>query len=527
MAKQRFSGPINAARWPLLAALQGRTVIQPTYDPGAGRARRDADEIIDRTIPQIVYCENVMPTVEGIMSVGFEQVVDNVTGPDANTFDQVFVLRDAAENQYCYSPAGGQNWIALPPAPFEPLEWVQHEFVSLPPDGTAVSRAYCNGRTFVCYAGIGLFEYNGVTFDQVTLTLPVGVTDADILCVGASNNYLLISDGLTIYWSSLVDPTDFVASTSTGAGSIIPQDVKGLVIAICGTGGGFITYTTNNAVAAQYTNNIRAPFAFREIAGAGGISKNEHVTQEANSGAQYAWTTAGLQKITLQNAESIEAGVSDFIRGRKWNRWDSTTKTLILEEIGVASLVELKVKITLTVNRYLCVSYGNTQDEGRDLFKYCLVYDTLLKRWGNLKVEHVDVFTFNAANSKWEIAVVDRRGTVHAVVKRYTKLATEAGVLILGRYQLTRQNLITHQLTTVDGTYLNAGEGFGSSFAAYIANSLDGNTLEAGEEMTLASDEGGTATYDLRITGVNFNLILTGTFALSMVVLETVNDGDI
>ena len=548
MPHYRFSGSLKAARWPLIAALEGRTVIQGQLDYGRNLPRfyNGSDESADLNVPQVIYMENVLPTAEGFMSVQLLEIVGGVSG--AVEFDQAFMLRDAVENNVLFSPAGGLNYIFDPTA----ATWTSTDPIAA--TTALVTRAYVNGRTFVSYAGDDIYEYDGVNFLPVTITYPPGVVAADIMGVGASNNYLIIFTDITVYWSSLVDPTDFTPSNTTGAGYATPQDVKGQIISVQGVAGGYIIWTLKNAVAAQYTNNVRAPFAFKEIAGAGGIIAPERATQDTQSGAQYAWTTNGLQKVTLQGSEFVSAEVNDFIAGRKYSIWQAG----IIDE-GDTPLSEFYTKIALISNRWLCLSWGTEIPNVLPQFDWCLVYDLALKRWGNIKIQHTDVFTFGFAvaftgealtfddlgtatfddlgtktfadlvavsfdaidpTSKMVFAFLKADGSIHLTLMTYNKTSdAENGVLILGKHQISHADFIQHQLTTVEGAY-------GDSFTAKIAVSQDGMNMEPAEDMYLAASTGRSRTYDKRISGNNFILVFEGTFALSAYVSEVVPDGD-
>lgn len=552
MAKYRFGGVLKAARWPLLAALQGRTIITPMLDVGRGLPRffHGTDESADLQVPQIMYCENVVPTIEGVQSVGYLPLV--AEDDTLAWFDQAFILRDADENNYIFAPSNGANYILDPVA----LEWTSYNPVVLPA-ATRVTRSYVNGRTFVCYAGVNIYEWDpaGPDFLPVTITLPAGVVLADVQGIGSSNNYNILFTDIAVYWSSLVDPLDFTASVTTGAGSAIPQDVKGQIISIQGVAGGFIIWTVKNAVAAQYTNNVRAPFAFKEISGVGGILVPEQATQDTVSGIQYAWTTNGLQKVTLQGSEFISVEVNDFLAGRRYNYVDDTTKTIISVD---STTDEFYVKVSLVSNRFLCISWTDTIFPVllQKVYTFCLMYDLGLKRWGQFKIVHTDVFDFEVSTedggaltfddlltqtfddlgtktfndlidisvvgttptSKRTLAFLGYYGSVHIALMDYQKDLNHEGVVVFGRHQMSHPQIMQHQLTTVEGKY--------ATFNALIQASQDGYSFGTFVPMTPQYSADGVATYDHRVTGVNFNLAFTGTFALSSYVTEVTQDGD-
>ena len=110
MAVQRFKVALNNARFPLLSTKAQQAVFVPGLDsaPRTPRIFMGADESIDHNLAQVIYSENVMPSSEGIRSVGYSQLIAPTVNGD---FDSIFALRDAAENTVLYSPAGGQNYV--------------------------------------------------------------------------------------------------------------------------------------------------------------------------------------------------------------------------------------------------------------------------------------------------------------------------------------------------------------------------------------------------------------------------------
>lgn len=548
MAKQRFKGALNAASFPMVSILQSRTVVQAGLDINANPPKPGTvAEDYDYGVPQLLYCENVVPTGEGLQSIGYSKVIEALAGVTA--FDQAITLRDADENNFILSPAGGLNYIYTANAgvweSINPLTGAE---------GKLVTRAYVNGRTLVCYEGLGIYEYDAVagTFDKQTVQ---GLTDAEIRGIGGSSNYLLVFTELTVHWSSLVDPLDLVPSLQTGAGFAIPQDVKGRITAVLGIAGGFIVYTTKNAVAAVYTNNTRAPFTFKEVSNAGGILSYEQVTSEQNSGPHYAWTTGGLQKITIQGSEQVNAEVSDFLAGKMWEYWDYPAKRL---EQVYSDSAEFPVKMAFISSRWLVISYNTGVGSG--VYNYALIYDISLKRWGKLKIDHVDCFYYPYPNlfgdltyddlnntsyeqldntsyddlstgvasdppSKLCVGFLKADGEIQILQMDYNKIEQQLGVVIFGKFQLRRANLMTIQQVDIEGAYQDTFTQQ-PDFQIFAAASMGGYKPDTIVPMVLLRAGSKLAKYAKRLTGINVSLILLGTFALSAYVLEVTEDGD-
>jgi hypothetical protein len=544
MAKQRFSGAINAASFPFLSALQQRTVVQPQLDnavrSGGATGFYGTIESADWGLPQLLYCENVLPTAEGYTTVGFQRMIEGL--PDVDGFDQVITLRDEDENNFLFAPAGGLNYIFTGNSG----EWISTDPIDAA--GKAVSRAYVNGRTFVCYEGLGIFEYD-TTAETFLPVVIVGLLPADIRGIGASNNYLIAYSKITVHWSSLIDPLDFVPSLATGAGFAVPQDVKAEINAVVGTAGGFMIYTAKNAVAAVYTQNARAPFTFKEIANAGGLETYEQVTSDQNSGPQYAWTTGGMQKITTQGSEAFSAELNDFLAGRVWEYWDSANKKLVQVK---SPDVEFTVKVAYVASRYLVISYSTTLD---GIYQYALIYDTALKRWGKVKIDHVDCFSYPYPNvfgdltyddlsavpydqliytsyddlsigvqslqpSKRSLAFLGANGSVDLLVADYNKV-DQAGVMIFGKFQMLRARLATIQQLDLEAIYAPNSPVTVTAIAAW-----DGKDLAVAKPMQLLLDGPESKRYAKRVTGQNISFAMEGAFSMTTYILEMTNDGD-
>lgn len=527
MSFDTFTAVLNAADFPFISDFFQRSIIIPGIDqpPRIPRSLVGDQSNQNTELAQQYYCQNVMPSNEGLMSVGYEQIVPANLG--STDFDQIFTLRDVDENNFLLSPAAGKNYIYTANSgawqsvsPFS--GWT----------GTLVSRAYVNGRTFVCYEKNSIREYNKTanTFNALLFATPPGIAITDISIIGASNNYLLWASNITVGWSSLIDPTDLVPNINTGAGSAIPQDVKGPIRAIVPISGGFIIYTTKNAVAGFYTNNSRAPFSFREVPNAGGIQSPEQVSQESTD-THYVYTTNGLQKIKINAAEVLDSGAADFLSGRIFESFDLTTLTLTLERLSV----DLKIKITYISGRFLIISYGKPSIP--QIYTHAIVFDTSLKRWGKLRVDHVDAFPYPYPNlvgfvtdtpPKRSVAFLQIDGTVKLLLMDY-RVKQDQGVLLLGRYKMMRQREVTYQGLTLESVL----QAYPPN--VYLVLSFDGKNNQPPQPLTLLNDGNSVKEYGAPVysgngaaparTGDSFSILAVGKFELSSAVLTVTKQG--
>lgn len=563
MAVQRFKLALNAATFPLLSTHASRSVCIPALD-GVARTPRTfmgSDENIDYNIPQIIYCENVLPTRSGIKSVGYQQVIAPTVN---NDFDSIFPLRDADENTVLYSPSKGRNYIYDDVAGAWstediPTVWSLTLAAGSVPADSKVTYAYVDGKTFVCYSRLqsttavdmSIMQWDAATKSLIPATsiitnlpFPVGEIDG----ISSSSGYLLVWSGLTIAWApfngAAFNFEIYSSGNFTGAGYQIPEDVQGPITAIIGMPGGFIAFTTRNAIGASYhAQSIAAPWVFREIPDAGGMDNYEQATVEGSLGKLIAYTTSGMQSLSLNSAELAFPAVSDFIAARSSERYDFGNHTLVQGAVST----DLFTKLTAVGNRYIVISYGYYPGT----FSFALVYDLGLKRWGKVRIVHRDCFyytqkpvsagltyamlldvsyadtapeTYAGTNlapervtaAQHALAFMKSTGEVVLGIWSDESRAEDEAVAIIGRVQLTRTS--NTQLNTVEAEGLKSGE-------IEIMPSYDGRTLAETQVLTTIESVGDFRKAGGMISCKNFNVVIEGTFDLSTLILEGTTTG--
>lgn len=569
MAVQRFKISLNNAVFPLVSNKAPRAVFIPQLDiaPRQNRGFTGTDDAVDFNLAQVIYGENFMPIGEGVRSVGYESVIAPTVN---NDFDSIFALRDDEENTVLYSPSKGKNYIYDDVAEAWSTETIASIWAptvldpALDPALSRVTYAYVDGKTFVCYSRLKSndatpIDMSIMQWDPATKTLTpatsvlanVPFAAGEIDGIAASNGFLLIWSGLSVAWApfngTAFDYTPFNNGQFTGAGNQIPEDVKGRITALVSVPGGFIIFTTKNAIAANYyAQSISSPWVFREIPSAGGLEFYEQATVYASLGEVYAYTTAGLQKISLNSAEVVYPEISDFIAGRETERYDFGTHTL---ERGSTS-VDLYVKVTSIATRYVVVSYGYYPG----VFSYALVIDVPMKRWGKLRIVHRDAFywtqktapgpltysmmqdvtyadagtdglTYESAivpeqeitNAQHSLAFLTRTGEVKiAIWTDAFRETTDQAVVVIGRVQLTRSSHVQFNRAEAEG--LQNGN-------MLVAPSYNGRNLETPIPLIdIERDERYLCQGEL-IDCKNFNLIVEGHFNLTSLILEATTSG--
>lgn len=529
----------NTATFPLIYAFAGRSVMSGEDLTGRMPYTSYGDKAnADYGVPQLIFCENVLPMARGLYTVGYTAQAPAIS-PATMICDQAIALRDAAENQYTFVPARGANYVFNP----NTLTWASASPFTFA--GNFVTRAYVNGRTFVCYEKNRVIEYNVGTglFTTLTLTLPSGVLITDIRGVANASNYLLLFTDITIYWCSPLNLLDF-ATIDQGAGQQTPIDIKGQITAVLPCAGGFIIYTTKNAVGATFTNNGNAPFVYKEINNCGGVASWERVTPEADDTGHYIWGTNGLQKSSLSGATNFAPEATDFLVGGEYEAWDATLKQVTLQASGTA----FSVKVAFCAGRYLIVSYSS----GTSTYTRALVYDTTLQRWGKLAITHVDVFMYtypvgtiaynydtlpgywddfaddtydswgiirlNIAPAKQGVAFLGADGSIQVMTSDFAETAVP-GVAIFGHIQQQHSRLVT--LLAVDL------EGLRSTVTPTVTAlmSVNGYARDSAVTMGRVAVQGDFASYQAKESGKNCDIAIEGTFALTTVLARVMNNG--
>jgi hypothetical protein len=534
------------------------------------QSSQDSDH--DVGIPQAYYMHNVMPHAQGYQSVAYTQIVspsstevtfkyvrelkDNIgnyalLGVCSN--GKWYVRETAGVWTLVYTSAyptlpvyiayiNGITYIYQKNVGLQIYSWLTHSFSSavfLGIDSTVIDGITASFGYMIAWASInGGYAINGVATiglnsvnavigparvgDLISSTFfPVGT---QITAVDFLNNVIYLTavstgNGATtltkqpspgaVYWSSTINELDFVPSLITGAGGGQVQGAQGLVTLCLAHTTGFIVYTTKNAVGAAYSGNARYPFNFNAIVGSGGLTDFALVTQEGDTGNHYAYTTNGVQLMSIGSAQTVLTDVTDFISGKLFEDFDDIAKTFSLTRLS-STLVK---KLTIINARYLVLSYGIIS------LTHALVYDLITQRFGKLRTPHV--FSFEVAPNvtnvitdlpRQAIGLLQNDGTVKIVdFDVYNPLSN--GTLILGKYQYVRaRNLILDQFW-LENIYNPA------TFNCTVMTSLDGKVVSSLDVPVLALSAGGQSKYGARSEGQNISLLLQGQFHIESGVL--------
>ena len=530
MAQIKFTADLTAAEFPLLTQFAGRTVMQPS--PAEGKP--------PITTPQVLYCQNALPTKGGYKSVSY-QAVYGAASPANLNFSKCWTVQDPDLTKakvgvttdsriYLLSAVTGY-WADVTPA-----LWA---------GGDKVTCATANGSTYLYLANFGCYKVSvaGIT---LTLTTLLGITAANITGCFNSCNYLCLFDGSHIYWCSTLNPLDFVPSLVTGAGSTIPTDLDGTIVAVAQLNNGFAIYSTANIVLSTFSNNTQFPWIFVNANNGSGITSDGQVSTQNNLGFHVALTFAGVLQVTNQGCTQIVPEVSDFLAAKIYEAYDYLTHAIVSTPLAA----NLKARMAIIGARYVVLSYGV---EGTVGYSDALVRDLTLNRWGKLTVQHAAVLEFdtgittgaqtyvnlpNAYSTYTALAynqatagltaqpqaggnfgILGVEGSISLAVLDQASL-TDTAVLVLGKYQATRNYTLSLEGVEVESIAPN-----NIGFAVYDSPSIDGKNLLPARTLTLNSSGAASRQYGCRIAGLNHMLAFIGSFNLSAIELTATLGG--
>lgn len=531
---------LSNAIFPFHTDFEGRTIIVPQYDQNYNYIDQAGENVKDRGIPQAFYMHNVIPTSQGYQSCAYDSEVPALVSMPGN-FDTCFPLYYTNPTaRVLFSPGLGNNyiydnsvgiWASINPFALGVIN-----------PTTIVTTAYVQGVTYICYQGQGVFIYNTTT-KQITAVTISGITATNIIGICSALGYMIAWDSSnTIYWSAILNPTDFTPSVITGSGSSSPLGSNGAINFCVPIAGGFMVYCERNCVGASYSGNVNYPFVFKEVSGSGGVNTQEQVTFQSNQPIQYAWTTAGLQELNLTMAQNVFPEATEFLAKLIFEDFDETSLQLTTTYLTFP----LYNRLSCVSNRYIILSYGITP-----VFTHALVFDLYLNRWGKLKISHIKAFEWNSPNPYGNItygmlaniaygqlvsttygnlntsvnsteqplkniAFMDQNGTI-SILNLDLVGATQTGqvadgVLIIGKFQMLRSRWITHQFAEIENVML------GKTFNYYVIPTVDGKTLVYPPVIgTLISQGTQVRKYGTYVKGQNVSMLMTGAFNLTSI----------
>jgi hypothetical protein len=551
MAQIAYRANLSSAIYPMTIADGGRTVIIPGPDQNFDRRVDPAGEQKDAGIPQALYLENVMPTVNGYQSVSF-------LAPTSRTMT---VPAGASYIKFCIETPAGLEGLPGPGIPavqitvFPIFVWDNDALScgifgdkTVTYTGTAATNIQAASVTVI--AGISylflrttvtnyLYEVvRDVNDNIVLINVTSSVTPPLILdsfkSITSSNNYLIGHDLTTIYYSSTTSPLDFVSSLVSGAGQIDPNSSENLIQYVKETTNGFYVYCATNTLIAQYTGNARYPWKFMPVMNSTGRYED------------YNWCTAGgadtpghyvieknknLKFIQNNQATAVAPEVSDFLgKNPLQELFDYATNTFIRTTANTSV-----PSIYIYMNRYVIVSINGTAASGaaNEKYTHAIVFDTVLSRYGKLKIDHS--FLFTVAGPRETLAFVNKQSRairylsfdIYQTEIPFVGLSWQpaTGVLILGKFQYVRSRKIQLHEIQVEGPQ-NTAIVPSPNFSCVLFPSLEGRKLDDAVPLTASLLSDGLAIYPVHNTAQNHSICLKGAFNVNTLQLKFSPRGD-
>jgi len=534
MSQIAYQANLASGFYPFLSRYQGQTVISVGKDQAFRQTAiiGESDKDDNKGVPQLYYCHNAIPTVQGIQSIGYTQKLAGLVG--VTNFNGIFLLKDPEENKFLFSPSGGFNYIYNA----NNTAWQSVSPIISYPTNADITIAYLNGQTYIYFARIGCYKYNRITnlLEPVTL---IGINPTLINGICESSGFLLLYDDFTIYRSQVINQLDFTPDPALGSGSSIPEGLQGKIVCCLKINDGFIIYTTANIVSASFSQNIRFPFTYNEVDGSAGLVHQSQVAWINNTGVHYAWTKVGLQLINKNKATMIHPDVTDFLTSKIFEDFDETTNTFTTTKL--TSL--LNISIAIVGKRFLVISYGITE------LTHALVFDLSIKRWGKYKITHVAAFEYfipnlsgeitwemlgeltweNLGESTWEdftsqietveqpkdtLAFLLKDGTITTV--QMDQIGTNhSGVAVFGKYQYIRERLL--QLDDIEVENIDQDM---ANFTLVLLSSTNGKVIDQITTPFLSENADTYRKYNSTVNAKNHTLAFKGTFCLSSMQLK-------
>lgn len=480
--------------------------------------------------PKLIWLENAITSGYGIRSLGYG-VFSAEALPAVPTFPYTKLLRvaDVTGREGLYYCAGSPN-VAHYVFDSATAVWDTVSTTGDTGQSPYPTTAFINGVSYSFKPTFGLFTFTA-GFAAVATVSVQGVTMTSMMGVCSALDYLIAWDNTTIYWSAPGTPLDFrpiVSSVVTGAGTSVPQSLRGLITRCVSVPEGFIIYGTHNAVSARYSNNSVNPWIFTEIAGSSGLPfTNQWVGSGLTTPSHFAFTEAGLQEITVDRATNILPEVSNFLTAGRFttsNHNGTFTKGVVGFTIPNPILV---------AERYLCISYKTS--DASVAYSHILIWDLLLKGWGLVVMDHYDIFDFQMFSglnltsllyaSAGDLGVWTTSGQLRVVYLSFddkTPLSVTitplTGELIWSDFALTASSTCT--VTEVEFA-IDAADGLVSTLydIPYIDNAIYGS------QIAFTEYPANSGQYVQEVTGDSHRLRLTGQFDISAAFATVVQRG--
>lgn len=397
MAQIKMSVNLSSAAFVLSHTWKGQSVVIPGNDQNTMPARPLNGDTPQQgfNIPQLYYCENVIPTAEGYRSFTYQYMIKPVEEPGIYFVKTLYMFDGQSNKAIVGVTADRRLWLASVGTDREWEELILPSGHEWDIQTDTVTVATVVGYAGLMIEGIGLFALD-IPAKTLVKATPVGVDDTKMKGITSGAGILIMYDENTIYWSVADNPLDFIPSLSTGAGSSKPEALKGRIQLCKEIQGGFVIYSDTVMIGSEYTGNKSHPWTYRTLVGGAGIRHPDAVGYDVNLTTHWAWTSSGLIEVTLKQAAVRFPEISDYVA----SGLEDITASFDGYPISTFTDYVREVRLSYIASRYLCISVGllvgayNTELIPQPYMSHAFLYDTQYQRWGKLNCQHTQLNEF-------------------------------------------------------------------------------------------------------------------------------------
>lgn len=139
--------------------------------------------------------------------------------------------------------------------------------------------------------------------------------------IASYQNYLVLFNRTTLYWSNPLDFTDFTPAVGGGGSSKI-SEARGDIITVQPSTNGLFIYCRNNIIHAAYSGDAANPWIFREVPNSTGVYISNDfsgarplVNINEQTHTQVALLEEGLHIVTENSCQPLPSSINRYVNG--------------------------------------------------------------------------------------------------------------------------------------------------------------------------------------------------------------------
>lgn len=359
--------------------------------------RNSADQAQVRPIPS--WIENLWPMPDNRLSA----IVKNNIGLPAIPSDDMDTYINRGINVSVVNVDTVSSYLLTNESQWQVLSQGAWYDLHTPSAAGAVSVYVLKGVTYMFEPTSNLYQFDPANnpseeFEGLAAIVLTGINPALMISSCAAVNYRIFVDQDTIYWSAPENENYFTAGgagVNFGAGSARAVGITTPIQFVTGAEDGFYVYTTTNIVKASYSGNPNNPWRFKVVEGSTGVLSQEHVFRQNILTNTFCWSATGFAALSPSKQVQVAPDLTELLAGDVYEEYEPTTRSVETKSIGNA----FSLQLVFAGKRTICISYGI---DGQ-LRKYIIIYDTVTKKWGRLKIDHVAILDVIKINTGGKI----------------------------------------------------------------------------------------------------------------------------